>query len=91
MMHPLTVQMPVYVTMTVEQLEREDRVEHLSFLEAQDVRLMLSDEALDQPRASSHRVDVPGCNFQPCSHEARLPSRDIRKRPPLRGLGARAA
>jgi hypothetical protein len=51
MMHPLPVELAVDVPVAIEQFGRKDRVEHLGFLEAQDVGLVLGDEALDEPGA----------------------------------------
>jgi hypothetical protein len=53
MMHPLPVQLAVDIAVAVEQLEGEDAVEHLRFLQAEDVGLLLGDQPLDQsgPRA----------------------------------------
>ena len=73
MVHPLAVQLLVDVAETGEQLGREDLVDRLGFLQAQDVGLLLGDKALDQRRAGADRVDVPRCDFQPNSHQPRLP------------------
>ena len=56
MMHPLAVELLMHVAVAVEQLGREDAVEHLGFLQAQDVRLLLDDQPLDQRRARAHRL-----------------------------------
>jgi len=74
MMHPLPVELAIFVAVAVEQLEREDGVEHLGLLKTQDVRLLLGDQPLDQSRARAHRVDVPGCDLQPFGHNSRLAS-----------------
>ena len=50
--HALAVQLPMDIAVAVEQLGREDAVEHLGFLQAQDVRLLLGDQALDQRRCA---------------------------------------
>ena len=42
----------VAVAMAVEQLGREDAVEHLGFLQAQDVGLLFGDQPLDQRRCA---------------------------------------
>jgi hypothetical protein len=72
MMHPLPVELAVDVPVAIEQFGRKDRVEHLGFLEAQDVGLVLGDEALDEPGARAHRVDVPRRDFQPFAHVSAL-------------------
>ena len=66
--HPLAVELPVDVAVTVEQVGRKDVVEHLGFLKAQDVGLLLGDQSLDERRARPHRVDVPRSDFQPFAH-----------------------
>ena len=67
MMHPLAVELPVDIAKTVEQVGREDAVEHLGFLKAQDVRLLLGDQAFDERGARAHRVDVPRSDLDVCS------------------------
>ena len=91
MVHALAVQRVVDVAMAAEKLGREDAVEHLRLLEAENVRLLLGDQTLDQPGARAHRVDVPRSDLQPFAHEVPLTlPQPTRKRPPLRGRGARA-
>ena len=68
MVHPLPVELAMDVAVTLEQIGREDGVENLGFLEAQDVGLLLGDQALDKPGARAHRVDVPGRDLQLRSH-----------------------
>jgi len=72
MVHALAVQLAMDVAVSVEQLEREDAVEHLGFLEAEDVGLLLDDQPLDQRGSRANRIDVPGCDFQPFAHRSRL-------------------
>ena len=67
MVHPLPVELAMDVAMAAEQVGRENGVEHLGFLQAQDVGLLLGDQPLDQRRARTHRIDVPGSNLQPLS------------------------
>src|SRR5438270_2921694 len=59
MVHTLAVQFRVHIAVSLEQLDRKDTVQHLGFLETQDVRLLLGDQPFDQPDARAHRVDVP--------------------------------
>src|SRR5690348_8867281 len=72
MMYTLAVQLAVDVAVAVEQIEREDAVEHHGFLQAQDVGLLLTDQALDERNARANRVDVPRSDLQPFAHVARL-------------------
>ena len=68
MVHPLAVQLLVGVAVPLEQRGREDAVEHLGFLQAQDVGLLLGDQPLDERDAGADRVDVPGSDLQPFAH-----------------------
>ncbi len=91
MVHPLALERRMDVAVTPEQLGGKDRVDCLGFLEAEDVGLLLGDQALDEAEARAHRIDVPRGDFQPLAHVPPLnPSRPRSKRPPLRGRGARA-
>ena len=68
MVHPLPVQRVMAIAVLAEQLGGKDRVQHLGFLQAQDVRLLLGDQLLDQVRPGAHRIDVPGCDLQAFAH-----------------------
>ena len=48
MVHPLAVELLMHIAQPAEQLGREDVVDGLGFLEAQDVGLLLGDQPLDQ-------------------------------------------
>src|SRR5206468_9014075 len=65
MVHPLTVKLDMGVTVALERTGGEDAVEHLGFLQAEDIRLLFFYQPLDQPDARAHRVDVPRCDLQP--------------------------
>ena len=54
MVHPLAVELAMDIAMVVEQLERKNVVEHLGFLKAQDIRLLLGEQPLDQRGARPH-------------------------------------
>jgi hypothetical protein len=71
--HALSVERVMDVTVAVKELGREDAVEHLGFLEAEDVRLLLEDQALDKRGPRAHRVDIPRSDLQPSTHFRRLP------------------
>ena len=84
-MHALAVERVVDVAVAVEEVGREDGVEHLGFLEAENVRLLLGDQALDQRDARAHRVDVPRSDLQPITHVRRLPSPGPQEKGPRSG------
>jgi hypothetical protein len=48
MMHALPVELTMPIAVPVKQIEREDAVEHLGFLKAQDIRLLLDDQPFDE-------------------------------------------
>src|SRR5206468_9519481 len=72
MVHALAVELDMRIAVALEGIGWEDAVEHLGFLQAENVRLLLLDQALDQPDARAHRIDVPRCNLQPLCHFRRL-------------------
>jgi hypothetical protein len=59
MVHLLAVQSRVNIAMAGEQLGREHFVDRLGLLQAQDVRLFLGDQALNQLGPGANRVDGP--------------------------------
>ncbi len=59
----------------LEQRAREDRVDHLGFLQAQDVRRFLAQELLDDGDPRADRIDVPGGDLQRGGHGRHLGTR----------------
>jgi len=97
--HLLAVEFVVDVAAAGEQFCREHRIHRLGFLEAQQVRLLVVEEARDDPGPGADRIDVPagdleggqgtlfGLGFASAlAGDALL----AKKRPLLRGHGARA-
>jgi hypothetical protein len=70
--HALAVEGVVHVALLEEQLGRENAVEDLRFLEAENVGLLLANQLLDQRDPRSNRVDVPGGDFQALGLVSRL-------------------
>src|SRR5205823_1419354 len=90
-MHALPVELDMGITVAKERIGGKYAVEHLGFLQAQDIGLLLFDQPLDQPDARAHRVDVPRSDLEPFGHAFALsPDTPSSKRPSLRGHGARA-
>ena len=73
MMHALAVELLMLVAKAMEEIGGEDVVIGLGFLQAQDVGLVLGDQASDQRGPGPHRVDVPRSDLQPSAHVRRLP------------------
>ncbi len=102
MMHFLPIEFVVNIAARMEQRGGKDDVLRLGFLQAENVGLLLVEQALDDAGARAHRIDVPGNDLehghvvvQACkdSRQQRLlpaSPRQATKRPPLRGHGARA-
>ncbi len=84
-MHALTIELPMHIAMTIEQVSGEDIVEHLRLLKAQDVRLLLCDQALDKRGARAHRVDVPRSDLDTFAHVPRLACSPRQKKGPRSG------
>ncbi len=60
MMHPLAAKRRVDIALAAEKVGGEDIVRGLGFLKAQDVRLMLLEQPLDDRNPGPDRVDIPG-------------------------------
>ena len=70
MVHPLAVQLLVDVAVAVNSSAGKTSSLRLGLLQAQDVRLLLGDQALDQRGAGADRVDVPRGDLEPVSSRA---------------------
>src|SRR4051794_33740236 len=84
-MHALAVQCVMDIAVLPEKIGGKDAVQHLGFLKAEDIRLLLSEQALDQPGPGADRVDVPGCDLQPSAHVSRLARRAANEKGPRSG------
>jgi hypothetical protein len=80
------------VALASKQIGGKYIVGDLGFLEAKNVRLLLAEQAFDDAEPGSDRVHVPGCDLDGLGHASRLARSvlEAKKRPPLRGHGARA-
>ena len=66
--HPLPVELPMDVAEAVEQLGREDAVEHLGFLQAQDVGLLLGDSCSTSAVRARTELMFQDAIFSRCAH-----------------------
>ena len=103
MVHLLAVELVMDIAARMKQLRGEDIVLRLGFLKAEDVWLLLVQEAFYDMRAGADGIDVPGSDLELghgefCSALSRRVKeglsmgvpRTLMERPLLRGLGARA-
>lgn len=62
--HTLPVELLMPVSVLREEIGRENAIEHLRFLEAQDIRLLFCNEALNEVGARTNGVDIPGDDLE---------------------------
>jgi hypothetical protein len=62
--HALAAQDQMRISEAAEDRVGKVAVDDLGFLQAQDIRLLFDQEALDDVEPRSHRIDVPGSNLQ---------------------------
>src|SRR3954471_4518141 len=70
----LTADRLMDVAELAEALRRKKGVDHLRFLQAKNIRLMLAKETRDEVQPPAYRVDVPGGDFHgtSCAASARI-------------------
>ena len=85
MVHPLAVQLLVDVAAAAEQLGREDLVVGLGLLQAQDVGLLLGDQALDQRARARTELMFHEAIFSRLLTAAAYPVRPHKKKAPAPG------
>ena len=67
--HLLALQRAMHVALLAEQVGREEVVGRLGFLQAEDIGLLLAEQALDDADPRTDRVHVPGGDLDGLGHE----------------------